>query len=127
VPHRLLLDEMFPESMAEQLRAKGYDMRAVVASPEFARLPDEQILVGAAEAGRALVTLNIKDFMPLDAQYRATSRLHSGLILVSTKTFPQKLNFIPAVTNSLSALLVRDDTIRAGGVLFLSRAEHDPA
>jgi hypothetical protein len=89
VPRRLLLDEMFPESMAEQLRAKGHDVRAVVASPEFARLPDEQILVGAAEAGRALVTVNIKDFMPLDSRYR--------------------------------------DTIRAGGVLFLSRAEHDPA
>jgi Domain of unknown function (DUF5615) len=118
---------MFPETMAEQLRAKGYDVRAVVTSPEFARLPDERILVGAAEAGRALVTVNIKDFMPLDARYRATSRSHGGLILVSSKTFPQQLNFIPAVTNSLSALLVSDDAIPAGGIHFLSRVEHDSA
>jgi Domain of unknown function (DUF5615) len=127
VPGRLLLDEMFPESMAEQLRAKGYDVRAVVASPEFARLPDEQILVDASEAGRALVTVNIKDFMPLDAQYRATSRSHGGLILVSTKTFPQRLAFVPTVTNSLIALLSRDRAIQAGEILFLSRTDKDPA
>ena len=47
MPRRLLLDEMFPGSMAEQLCAKGYDVRAVVTSPEFTGLPDEEILIGA--------------------------------------------------------------------------------
>jgi hypothetical protein len=44
---------------------------AVVADPGFTGLPDEDVLVGAAEAGRALVTANIKDFMPIDARYPA--------------------------------------------------------
>ena len=72
MPRPLLLDEMFPEAMADQLSAKGHDVRAVVATPVFAGLPDEEILIGAAEAGRALVTANIKDFMKIDARYRAT-------------------------------------------------------
>src|ERR1700683_4510613 len=77
-PPRLLLAEMFPRAMADQLNAKGHDVRAVVADPEFAGLPDEDILIGATEAGRTLVTANVKDFMPIDARYRAANRVHAG-------------------------------------------------
>jgi len=107
--------------MAEQLCAKGHDVRAVVTSPESTGLPDEEILVGAIEAGRALVTVNIKDFIPLDARYRAAGRTHAGLILVSTKTFPQDRTFVSAVLNALSALLAREQTATEGQILFLTR------
>ena len=40
----LLLDEMFSGSIAEQLRAKGHDVLAVVADPALVGLADEQIL-----------------------------------------------------------------------------------
>lgn len=114
---------MFPRTIAEQLAAKGHDVRAVVATPEFIGLPDEEILIGATEAGRSLVTANIKDFMPLDARYRATGRTHAGLILVSTKTFPQNRGFVLAVTNALAALLATEDgdQVTQGQVAFLSR------
>ena len=36
MPRPLLLDEMFPEVMADQLSAKGHDVRAVVATSAFA-------------------------------------------------------------------------------------------
>jgi hypothetical protein len=119
---RLLLDEMFPGAMAEQLNAKGHDVRAVVASPEFVGLPDEQILIGAVEAGRALVTANIKDFMPIDARYRAANRTHAGLIMVSTKTFPQNRTYITAITSALDALLAADNSVQPGAVTFLTHA-----
>jgi hypothetical protein len=113
---------MFPKAMADQLCAKGHDVRAVVASPEFIGLPDDEIIVGATEAGRALVTANIKDFMPIDARYRATHRTHAGLVMVSTKTFPQNRNYVTAITSALNLLLARDGAIVAGGVIFLARA-----
>jgi hypothetical protein len=50
--YRLLLDEMFPGAIAEQLRAKGHDVLAVVADPALAALPDEQTLARAASTGR---------------------------------------------------------------------------
>jgi uncharacterized protein DUF5615 len=116
-----LLDEMLSDVIAGQLRAKGHDVLAAVADPALVGLADDQILAYATAAGRALVTANIKDFMPLDARYRAASQIHAGLILVSAKTFPQDRSFAAAVTSALSALLDQPPAIQPGQVCFLTR------
>ena len=116
----LLLDEMFSDTIAQELRAKGHDVVAVVADPALVSLPDDQVFAHAAATGRALVTANIKDFMPLDGQYRAAGQAHAGLILVSTKSFPQDRSYAGAVTSSLAALLDKQG-IRADQVIFLAR------
>ena len=117
----LLLDEMFSDAIAQQLRAKGHDVQAVVSDPSLASLPDDQILSRAAGTGRALVTANIKDFMPLDARYRAAGQAHAGLILVSAKTFPQNRSYTSTVASALAALLDGREQIEAGEVTFLAR------
>ena len=119
--HPLLLDEMFSDTIAQQLRVKGHDVIAVVTRPALVALPDDQILAYAGNEGRALVTANIKDLMPLDSQYRAAGQAHPGLILVSTKTFPQNRGFTSAVTSALERLLSDTSKIRPGQVLFLTR------
>ncbi len=111
-----LLDEMFSDAIAQQLRAKGHDVIAAVAHPALASLPDDQILTHAAATGRALVTANIKDFMPLDSQYRAAGQAHAGLIL---KTFPEDRSYTSAVTSALAALLDKDG-IQEDQVIFLA-------
>ena len=118
----LLLDEMFTDDIARQLRTKSHDVISVVADPALAGLPDDQILAYATTEGRALVTANIKDFIPLDGRYRAAGRSHAGLILVSTKTFPQNRGFPSAITTSLATLLSETAKIQSGQVLFLTRA-----
>jgi hypothetical protein len=110
---------MFSDSLAEQLRSRGHDVVAVVADPMLVSLPDDQILVEATAAGRALVTANIKDFVPLDAQYKAAGRVHAGLVLVSAKTFPQDRSFIGALVNALAALLARPSSLGKEQVVFL--------
>ncbi|MDQ2875811.1 MAG: DUF5615 family PIN-like protein [Actinomycetota bacterium] len=117
----LLLDEMLSGAIAEQLRAKGHDALAVVDDPALISLPDDQILAHATAVGRALVTANIKDFMPLDTQYRAAGQIHAGLILISTKTFAQDRTFTAAITSALLALLDEPGHAQAGHVLFLTR------
>jgi hypothetical protein len=112
---------MLSDVIAEQLRAKGHDILAVVADPALVGLPDDQILAHATAAGRALVTANIKDFIPLAARYRAASQAHAGLILVSAKTFPQDRSFVAAVTSALAALLDRPLAIQPGQDSFLTR------
>jgi hypothetical protein len=118
---QLLLDEMFSGIIAEQLRAKGHDVLATVAEPALVGLADDQFLAHATAARRALVTANIKDFIPLDARYRAASQTHAGLILVSAKTFPQDRTFTAAIISALSALLDQSSQIQPGQVLFLPR------
>ena len=119
----LLLDEMFTDDIAQQLRTKDYDVISVVAGPALAGLPDDQILAYATTEGRALVTANIKDFMPLDTRYRAADQSHAGLILVSTKTFPQNRGFPSAVATALAVLLSGTAKIQSGRVLFLTRGQ----
>jgi predicted nuclease of predicted toxin-antitoxin system len=117
----LLLDEMLSAAIAEQLRAKGHDVAAVVADPALTALPDDQILSHAARAGRALVTANIKDFMPLDTLYRAASQRHAGLILISAKTFPRDRTYTAAITSALANLLDQPMQIQPMQVIFLPR------
>ena len=117
----LLLDEMFSGLIAEQLRTAGHDVLAVVTDPALVTLADDQILAHATTTGRALVTANIKDFMPLDTRYRAASQNHAGLILVSSKTFPQDRAYTAAITKALAALLDQPTRIQPGQVLFLTR------
>lgn len=123
----LLLDEMFSDTIAQQLRRDGHDVISVVATPVLAGLPDDQILAYAANEGRALVTANIKDFMPLDGRYRAAGQAHFGLILVSTKTFPQNRSFTAAITAALETLLSDTNKIQPGQVLFLALRPARPA
>ena len=66
MPHRFLLDEMFSDEIAAQLRARGHDVTSVVADPLLVALPDDKILAEAGVVGRVLVTANIRDFAPLD-------------------------------------------------------------
>ncbi len=118
--HPLLLDEMFSDSIAQQLRTKGYGVISEVADTAQVALPDEQVLAYATAEGRALVTANIKDFVPLDGRYRAAGQSHAGLILVSTKTFPQDRAFTTSVTTALASLLGGASKIQPGQVLFLT-------
>ena len=117
----LLLDEMFSSHIADQLRSKGHDVLAVVGDPALLALPDDQILAHATVTGRALVTANIKDFMPLDAQYRAADQTQAGLIFISSKTFRQDRAYTAAITGALSALLDQDPGLQPGQVIFLPR------
>jgi len=117
----LLLDEMFSDTIAQQLRTKGHDVISVVSQSDLVGLPDDQILAYATTEGRALVTANIKDFMPLDGRYRAAGQAHPGLILVSTKSFPQSRGFTAAITAALETLLSDADKIQPGQVVFLPR------
>jgi Domain of unknown function (DUF5615) len=121
VSYPLLLDEMLSGDIADQLRSKGHDVLAVLADSALLALPDNQILAHATATGRALVTANIKDFMPLDAQYRAAGQIHAGLIFISSKTFRQDRAYTSAITGALSAFLDQDPGLQPGQVIFLPR------
>jgi predicted nuclease of predicted toxin-antitoxin system len=65
---RLLLDEMLSPVIARELQARGYDVQAVAAHPQWEALPDPEVLALARAERRAVVTNNVRDFRPLHVE-----------------------------------------------------------
>lgn len=110
---RLLLDEHYPASVADQLRAAGHDVVAVVADVEMRAQPDAEIFRRAAAAGRRIVTENVKDFRPLLLRAHANGDPVAPLLLVSPLRFPRGTGRRDAaIRRALRAWLAQPDVDR---------------
>ncbi len=86
---KLLLDEMHDPAVAELLRGRGHDARAIAEIHELRGMSDRDVLFCAALDGRVLVTENVKDFAPLHAALVATDVRHAGVIFTHPRRFPR--------------------------------------
>jgi hypothetical protein len=79
---RLYSDENFPHLAVEALRTLGHDvLTSLEAKRANRRIPDAEVLRDATELGRAVITLNRRDFMQL---HRITGGQHPGIIVCTT-------------------------------------------
>jgi predicted nuclease of predicted toxin-antitoxin system len=99
---KLLLDEMYPRRIAEELRARGHDAVSVHDAPG-AGTADEAVFDHARSEQRAVVTENIRDYRPLADAIVETGEAHSGLILTTAKRWPR--NDLGAIITALDTLL----------------------
>jgi hypothetical protein len=73
----LYADEHFPAQAVEELRNLGHDVRTVQEDGQAGlKWPDSEILRRATELGRAVLTLNRRDFIHLHNQ----NPNHSGIV-----------------------------------------------
>lgn len=86
---KLLLDEMYPAAIAEQLRARGHDTEAVTARAELRSLPDDAVFATAQEERRAVVTENIGDFSTIADTADRRGSAHHGLVLIDPAKYPR--------------------------------------
>lgn len=100
-PPRLLLDEHFSVQLARVLRERRHDVLAVLEDPGLVGQPDDVIFAAALAQGRRLVTENIVDFRPLQAQALAADLPAAGLLLVPTRRFDRRPSGRRALTESL--------------------------
>lgn len=98
---RLLLDEHISPVVAEQLRARGIDAVAVSDRAELRGRDDPHILETTAAEARALVTRNLRDFLPLDSQWASQGRRHAGIVCVTYSKFPEDPSLIGRLTEAL--------------------------
>ncbi|RFU21151.1 DUF5615 family PIN-like protein [Geodermatophilus marinus] len=96
---RLLLDEMYPRRLAEQLRAQGHDVVAVVEIPELVGSSDLQVARRGQQDGRVVVTENVADYARLGPDE------HAGLVLVNARRWPRTTGGLPRLVQALGALL----------------------
>jgi hypothetical protein len=104
VTYPLLLDEMLSADIAVRLGKRGHDVLAVVADSSLVGLADQQssLKPPLVVALRSLPTSRTSS--PLDAQYKTAGRQHAGLVLVSTKTFPQDRRLLSALKRKVGQL-----------------------
>ena len=100
---RLLLDEMLSGAIARQLRERGHEVQSIVESAGQAGCSDAEVLELATREERIVVTLNVADFLSLDRDWAAQGRMHYGIILVSSRRFPQNATFIGSLVIALDA------------------------
>jgi Domain of unknown function (DUF5615) len=83
---KLLIDEMYPPAIAEQLRDRRHDVEAVTERPELRALADADIVALAQREQRAVVTENIDDIAD---GYDQRTQAHFGLVLVPPGSYPR--------------------------------------
>ena len=99
---KLYLDENIDPKGAKALREKRYDVMSTHDIKANGRSDDEQLKIAINEK-RAIVTYNIKDYIPLVKEYISKGKSHYGIVLISNKTIFQG-NFKKLI-NSLEKLL----------------------
>ncbi len=79
-PPKLLLDEHIWAYLAKILREQGFDV-IHVNEVNLDATPDDKIMHYAAGEHRAVVTFNIKHYVPLSIQYFEDGREHYGVVV----------------------------------------------
>jgi predicted nuclease of predicted toxin-antitoxin system len=102
---RLLLDEMYSQAIAVQLRRKGHDVIAVLDRPDLSGEPDETVFAAATLEGRAIVTNDGEDHVALFAAALADRRDHPGLLLTSDRSLTRREQGFGALVRALDRAL----------------------
>jgi hypothetical protein len=104
---RLLLDEHYSPEIARQLRSRGHDVVAVAERADLVGLADNELLRRMAHERRAIVTNNVKDFVPLATPVALEAGEHYGLLLTSDRSMPRRLDAIGRLLDALDGCLRR--------------------
>lgn len=111
---RLLLDEMYPATVAELLRSRGHDVVAVVSTPELIGLDDRSILDVATVEQRCVVTENVRDFAVLVGQSS-----HGGVLFLHGQRWPRSRNGIHRLAAALHSAICDGRVTGANDVSWL--------
>lgn len=120
---RLLLDEMISFRIAQELRDLGHDVEAIKRDrAEFESTPDIEIVRQLAREERAIVTNNVKDFVPIHNHLITAGEEHAGMLFTDDQSLPRNKASIPLWVQTLA------DVLRAQGdeAALKNRIRHLP-
>ena len=86
---KLLLDEMYPPTIAEQLRDRGHDADAVTGRSELRAIADADLFALAQGEQRTVVTEDVADFSAIADDHDQRGRTHFGLVIVTSGSYPR--------------------------------------
>jgi predicted nuclease of predicted toxin-antitoxin system len=105
---RLYANENFPRQVVAALRANGHDVLTTVEAAQANKeLPDAEVLAYATRTGRAVLTLNRRDFIRL---HRERPK-HAGIIVCAQDPDvvgqAERIHAVLAVAGELTGQLLR--------------------
>ncbi len=68
------------------------------------------------------MTANVADFLRIDALWRRSERVHHGIVVVPSASFPQDRALVGVLSGALTAAHEADELPEAGHLHFLRRA-----
>lgn len=86
---KLLLDEMYPSSLAEALKAAGVEA-CTVASLGLRGGADADVFAAALQRGEALLTENVGDFTRISAEHLTSGLHHPGILIALSSRFSRR-------------------------------------
>ncbi len=86
---KLLLDEMYPASLAEGLQAIGIEA-TTVAALKLTGSSDAEVLAAAGARGFVVLTENVGDFVRIAAEHSTAGRRHPGLLIALSSRFSRR-------------------------------------
>ena len=120
---RLLLDEHYDFTIAEELRRRGVDAIATQKErPDLEGRGDAVILRTATLERRVVVTNNVRDFAPLVEDFGLRGETHFGVVFTDDTTFPRTHAGIGLLVRAVGAFVegAADDDL-LNGCLYLPR------
>jgi Domain of unknown function (DUF5615) len=100
---KLLLDEMYPDKLAQELRDQGIDA-ATAAELGMAGRSDADVFAAAADGGYLLLTENVSDFARLCGEHVAAGRHHSGVLIALSSRFSRRPAGYATIATAVAAV-----------------------
>jgi len=101
---RLLLDEHYDSTIAEELRRRGIDAVAIQRErSDLEGQDDDVVLRTATVERRVIVTNNVRDYAPLVEDFGLRGETHFGVLFTDDATFPRSKNGIGRLVLALAA------------------------
>lgn len=119
---KLLIDEMYPPTLAAAVRKIGHDVTSILDNPATRGLSDDAVYAFAVSQRRSLVTENAADFLAVLRQEVSAGRAAASLIVTTNRAFPRHSNaFIGRLARAVARFCDShpDDDQQAGAVHWL--------
>jgi predicted nuclease of predicted toxin-antitoxin system len=116
---KLLLDEMYPLTLAVALRAADMDV-STVAELGLAGSPDPVVFAAAVARGDAVLTENVADFARIAADHVTAGRHHPGVLIALSSRFSRRPAGVGALVAAVRAVVREQLDDR---VVYLEKAD----
>jgi hypothetical protein len=115
---KILVDEMYPATVAEALRAAGIEA-TTVADVRLAGASDPEVFGAAVAGGYSVLTENVGDFARIAAEHNTTGGRHHGVLIALSSRFSRRPAGIGPLTAAIQA--IEGDQLE-DRVVYLERA-----